>query len=56
MPQSTPEHCPTSVATLPSDVPVYCPVCKTIPLQGKQTGLAPVQDSAVDGDAGGEAH
>jgi predicted nucleic acid-binding Zn ribbon protein len=41
MPQPTPEQRPTSVATLPSDVPVYCPVCETVPLHGKQTVCSP---------------
>jgi predicted nucleic acid-binding Zn ribbon protein len=33
----SPEHSPQSVATLPSDVPVYCPICQAVPLHGKQT-------------------
>jgi predicted nucleic acid-binding Zn ribbon protein len=37
MPASTPDRCPGSVATPPSDVPVYCPICETVPLHGKQT-------------------
>jgi predicted nucleic acid-binding Zn ribbon protein len=37
MPQSTPEHCPGSVATPPVSIPVYCPVCEKVPLHGKQT-------------------
>lgn len=37
MPQPTPDHFPESVATPPGRVPVYCPVCETVPLHGKQT-------------------
>ena len=36
MPTSTPDRCPGSVATPPSGLPVYCPICGKVPLQGKQ--------------------
>jgi hypothetical protein len=41
MPQSTSKHCPGIVATLPSGVPVYCPICQKVPLHGKQTVCSP---------------
>lgn len=41
MPDFTPDHCPESVATPPSGVPVYCPICEKVPLQGKQTVCSP---------------
>jgi hypothetical protein len=41
MPQPRPDRCPGSVATPPSDVPVYCPVCEKVPLHGKQTVCSP---------------
>ncbi len=37
MPTSTPNLSMASVATPMSGVPVYCPVCQTVPLHGKQT-------------------
>ena len=33
----SPEQRPASVATPPSGLPVYCPICETVPLHGKQT-------------------
>jgi predicted nucleic acid-binding Zn ribbon protein len=33
----SPEHSPQSVVTPPAGLPVYCPVCHTVPLKGKQT-------------------
>ncbi len=33
----SPEQRPGHVATPPLGVPVYCPVCETVPLHGKQT-------------------
>jgi predicted nucleic acid-binding Zn ribbon protein len=41
MPPSPPNLSPASVATPPSGVPVYCPICQTVPLQGKQTVCSP---------------
>ena len=36
-----PDRSPESVATHPSGVPVYCPVCEKVPLHGKQTVCSP---------------
>lgn len=40
-PQSAPDQRPQSVATPSGGLPVYCPVCQTVPLQGKQQACSP---------------
>ena len=37
MPTPPPDLSPGSVATPGPGLPVYCPVCETVPLHGKQT-------------------
>ena len=41
MPTSPPDRCPRSVATPPSGVPVYCPICEKVPLLEKQAVCSP---------------
>lgn len=38
---STPDQRLPSVATPQGGVPVYCPVCETVPLTGKQLACSP---------------
>jgi hypothetical protein len=38
---SAPDRSPKSVATLPIGTAVYCPVCRTVPLTGRQTVCSP---------------
>lgn len=41
MPTPPTDLSPSSVATPPSGVPVYCPICENVPLHGKQTVCSP---------------
>ena len=41
MPTPPPDLSPGSVATPPSGVPVYCPICAKVPLTGKQMVCSP---------------